>query len=131
MNGPSPAEARLRIALSASSTTTLAWSAHPADGVVLDISQERRADGQGRVVAMEVLNNTYALSNLIRLRKLEQIYTHLQTRTKDIADERMITLERSLAHLVHSGTVTPLEAEKWANHPSAFLDEMQHMQQLA
>jgi len=88
-----------------------------------------RADGQGRVVAMEVLNNTYALSNLIRLGKLEQIYTHLQTRTKDIADERMITLERSLAKLVRSGKVTPLEAEKWANHPSAFLDEMQHIEQ--
>ena len=37
-----------------------------------------RADGNGRVVAMEVLNNTYAVSNLIRLTKLEQIYTHFK-----------------------------------------------------
>lgn len=84
-----------------------------------------RADGQGRVAAMEVLNNTYAVSNLIRLVKLEQIYTQLQSRTKDVPEERMITLERSLARLVKQGIVTPEEAQKWANHPNAFLDELQ------
>lgn len=83
-----------------------------------------RADGKGRVVAMEVLQNTYALSNLIRLRKMEQVYTFLQTRTKDVTEERMMSLERSLAILVKAGKVTALEAEKWANHPQAFLDEM-------
>lgn len=86
-----------------------------------------RADGQGRVVAMEILNNTYALSNLIRLAKTEQIYSMLQTRTKDVPEERMVTLERSLARLVRAGTITALEAEKWANHPNAFLDELQHV----
>ena len=85
-----------------------------------------RADGQGRVVAMEILNNTYALSNLIRLRKMEQVYTFLQTRTKDVSGERMLTLERSLAMLVHDGVVAPLEAETWANHPAVFLDELQY-----
>jgi twitching motility protein PilT len=84
-----------------------------------------RMDGQGRVVAMEILNNSYALSNLIRLRKMEQVYTFLQTRTKDVPEERMIALERSLARLVRDKKVTPLEAEKWANHPLAFLDELQ------
>ena len=88
-----------------------------------------RADGQGRVAAMEILNNTYALANLIRLRKMEQVYTFLQTRTKDIPSERMLTLERSLAMLVKKGLVSPLEAEKWANHPATFLDEMKHLQQ--
>jgi twitching motility protein PilT len=84
-----------------------------------------RADGNGRVVAMEILNNTYSVSNLVRLAKMEQIYTQLQTKTKDVPDERMTTLERSLATLVHRGIVTPLEAEKWANHRSAFIDELQ------
>ena len=84
-----------------------------------------RADGQGRVVAMEVLNNTYAVSNLIRLSKLEQIYSQLQTKTKNIPEERMVTLERTLAGLVRKGVVTPAEAEKWANNPTAFLEEMQ------
>ena len=84
-----------------------------------------RASGNGRVVAMEILNNTYAVSNLIRLVKLEQIYTQLQSRTKDVPEERMLTLERSLARLVRAGDVSPSEAEKWANHPKAFLDELQ------
>jgi len=83
-----------------------------------------RIDTEGRVVAMEILNNNYAIANLIRLIKVEQIYSHLQTRTKDVPAERMITLERHLAVLVRDGKVSPLEAEKWANHPSAFLDEM-------
>jgi twitching motility protein PilT len=84
-----------------------------------------RADGSGRVVAMELLNNTYAMANLIRLAKTEQVYSLLQTRTKDTPDERMITLERSLANLVRAGEITPMEAEKWANHPLALLDELQ------
>jgi len=88
-----------------------------------------RSDAEGRVVAMEILNNSYALANLIRLRKMEQVYSILQTRTKDIPDERMMTLERSLAMLVEQGKVTPLEAEKWANHPKVFLDEMKRVQQ--
>lgn len=84
-----------------------------------------RKDGEGRVVAMEILNNSYALSNLIRLGKVEQVYSQLQTRTKDIPAERMTTLERSLARLVKSGKVAVMEAEKWANNANAFLEEMQ------
>ncbi|MFH1749071.1 MAG: PilT/PilU family type 4a pilus ATPase [Planctomycetota bacterium] len=87
-----------------------------------------RADGSGRVVAMEILNNTYGVSNLIRLNKMEQIYTQLQSRTKDVPEERMMTLERCLARLVRTGAIAPLEAEKWANHRAAFLDELQQVQ---
>jgi twitching motility protein PilT len=83
-----------------------------------------KGQGEGRVVAMEILNNTYAVSNLIRQGKMEQVYSQLQTRTRDVPEERMTTAERSLAALVHAGQVAPLEAEKWANHPSAFHDEM-------
>jgi len=90
-----------------------------------------RADGQGRVVAMEILNNNYAVSNLTRLRKMEQIATHLQTRIKDIPEERMTTLERSLAILVRDGLVGPLEAEKWANDPIMYAHEIQAIQQAA
>jgi twitching motility protein PilT len=85
-----------------------------------------RAGGEGRVVAMEIANNIYSVSNLIRQVKMEQIYSQLQTRTKDTPEERMTTLERSLAVLVRTGKITPLEAEKWANNPQAFLEEMQH-----
>ncbi|MBN1436143.1 MAG: PilT/PilU family type 4a pilus ATPase [Sedimentisphaerales bacterium] len=84
-----------------------------------------RADGNGRVAAMEILNNTYATSNLIRLRKMEQVYTFLQTRTKDIPAERMISLERSLATLVQNGVVSAAEAINWANQPNIFQDELE------
>jgi len=87
------------------------------------------SSGEGRLVAMEILNNSYALANLIRLRKMEQVYSILQTRTKDVPEERMMTLERALAMLVQKGQVTPLEAEKWANHPTVFLDEMKRVQE--
>ena len=44
---------------------------------------------------------------------MEQVYSILQTRTKDVPDERMMTLERSLAILVQQGKVSPLEAENY------------------
>lgn len=78
---------------------------------------------------MEILNNTYAVSNLIRLRKMEQVYTQLQTRIKDVTTERMTTMERSLAALVAAGKVAPLEAEKWADDRNSFLDEMKRIGQ--
>jgi Tfp pilus assembly pilus retraction ATPase PilT len=42
-----------------------------------------KKDGTGRIVAMEILNNNYACANLIRTGKIEQLYSQLQTRTKD------------------------------------------------
>ena len=80
---------------------------------------------------MEILTNNYAISNLIRLGKMEQIATHLQTRVKDIPEERMITLERSLAMLIRAGKVAALEAEKWANDRTMFVHEIQAVQQSA
>jgi twitching motility protein PilT len=82
------------------------------------------ASGQGRVAAMEILNNTYAVGNLIRTGKVEQMYSQIQTRTKDIPAERMITAERHLALLVQTGKVTQAEATSWANDPQSFADEM-------
>jgi len=83
-----------------------------------------RADEKGRVVAMEILNNSYSVANLIRLRKLEQLYSQLQIRSRDVPEERMITMERSLARLVRAEIVTAQEAEKWAEDRAAFLDEL-------
>ena len=80
--------------------------------------------GDGRVVAMEILNSNYAISNLIRTGKIEQIYSQLQIKTNDRPDEKMITLERHLARLVKTGVVDLLEAQKWANDPKTFIDAM-------
>ena len=73
---------------------------------------------------MEILNSNYALANLIRKGKIEQMYSQMQTKTKDQVDERMITMERHLAALVKTGKVDLLEAQKWANDLKSFQDAM-------
>ena len=83
-----------------------------------------RKDGSGRVVAMEVLNSNYALANLIRKGKIEQIYSQMQVKTKNQPDEKMITIERHLSRLVKRGEIDLLEAQKWANDLKSFQDAM-------
>jgi twitching motility protein PilT len=83
-----------------------------------------KKDGTGRIVVMEILNNNYACANLIRLGKMEQLYTILQTRTKDKPDERMTTFEKHLAKLVKTNQVDLLEAQKWVNNMSSFIEFM-------
>ncbi len=74
----------------------------------------------GRVVAMEILNNNPAVSNLIRTGKIEQIYSIMQSRTKDKLEENMITLEKSLERLAAKDIITVEEAMKWVNRPTSF-----------
>ncbi len=83
-----------------------------------------RKSGKGRVVAMEILNNNYACANNIRTGKIEQIYSQLQTKTKNEPGEKMITMESHLARLVRSGEIDLLEAQKWANNIKTFADCM-------
>ena len=79
-----------------------------------------RKDGNGRIAAMEILNNNYACANLIRTGKVEQIYSQLQTKTRLKPDEKMTTFERHLAHLVKQDKIDLLEAKKWANDLEIF-----------
>ncbi len=84
-----------------------------------------KKDKTGRIVAMEILNNNYACANLIRTGKVEQMYSQLQTKTRNKPDEKMITMEKHLAMLVKQDKVDLLEAKKWANDLKSFLDCMQ------
>jgi twitching motility protein PilT len=95
-------------------------------GLAYVISQKLvpRKNGQGRLVAMEVMNNNYATANLIRNGKVEQLYSQIQTKTKNQPDEKMVTMERHLARLVKAGQVDLLEAQKWANDLKSFIDAM-------
>ncbi len=95
-------------------------------GLAYIISQKLipRKDGKGRVVAMEILNNNYAIANLIRTGKPEQMYSQLQTKTQDRHDEKMITMERHLARLVNQEKIDFLEAHKWANNLTTFAEAM-------
>ncbi|MEN6386315.1 MAG: PilT/PilU family type 4a pilus ATPase [Phycisphaerales bacterium] len=83
-----------------------------------------KKDGSGRLICMEIMNNNYACANLIRIGKIEQLYSQLQTKTRDKQDEKMITFEIHLARLVKTGKVDLLEAKKWVNDYQSFIDAM-------
>jgi twitching motility protein PilT len=91
-------------------------------GLAYIVSQKLipRSDTKGRIAAMEILNNNYAIANMIRTGKIEQIYSQLQTKTQNRHDEKMITMERHLARLVREEKIDLVEAQKWANNLSTF-----------
>jgi twitching motility protein PilT len=62
-----------------------------------------RADGRGRVVAVEILIPTPAIRNLIRDDKVHQIYGLMQAGQEKIGTQ---TLNQSLATLYYAGTIT-------------------------
>ena len=72
-----------------------------------------------RSLAYEMLVNTPAISNLIRERKVSQIYSQLQTGSK----EGMNTLEQCLKGLIKSGAITQDEALSKAANPKALQDK--------
>jgi twitching motility protein PilT len=74
-----------------------------------------RARGSGRVPALEVLRGTTNVASLIREGKTAQIATAIQAGRRD----NMISLERCLADLVRSSTVTREAAFAVANDPTA------------
>ncbi|MGD2094141.1 MAG: PilT/PilU family type 4a pilus ATPase [Phycisphaerales bacterium] len=96
-------------------------------GLAYIISQKLipKKDGNGRIVAMEILNNNFACANLIRTGKVEQLYSQLQTKTQNKPDEKMITLEKHLAMLVKEDKIELQEARKWTNNIKNFVTALQ------
>jgi twitching motility protein PilT len=82
------------------------------------ISQQllQRADGQGRVAALEILINTPASANLIRQGKLDQIETVMQSG----GALGMRTMDMAIQQLFDAGTVTGAEAYKKAINKAKF-----------
>jgi len=70
-----------------------------------------------RSLAYELMINTPAIANLIRERKVSQIYSQLQTGSK----EGMNTLEQCLQKLVESGEISRQEALGKASNPKALI----------
>ena len=66
----------------------------------------KRADGRGRVAAVEILFGTHAVANLIREKKTFQIASVMQTSRRD----GMQTFDDSVLSLVRTGVVAPEEA---------------------
>ena len=71
-----------------------------------------------RSLAYELMINTPAIANLIRERKVSQIYSQLQTGSK----EGMNTLEQCLQNLMNSGEISQQEALGKASNPKALLN---------
>jgi twitching motility protein PilT len=75
-----------------------------------------RADGRGRVPALEIMVANKAVSNLIRENKTFQLRSVLQTG----GAQGMRFLDQSLEELVRSGTITREEAARHAEDPRRF-----------
>ena len=73
-----------------------------------------RADGNGRILAMEVLKNIPALGNLIRSGNWQQVYSTMETQSK----EGMMTMEQHLLHLYQHGIITKESAIAYTNEAS-------------
>ncbi len=82
-----------------------------------------RADGQGRIVAVEVLVANPAVRNLIREGKTHQVYSVLQTGAK----QGMVSLDMYLVDLAKRGIITYDDALSHATNP----DEMRRLGQFA
>lgn len=74
-----------------------------------------RADEPGRVMACEMLRNNTAIANLIREGKTHQIYSVVETSTR----EGMITLDRSLKKLYEEGVIKYEDAIAHMRNPKA------------
>ena len=72
-----------------------------------------RADGHGRVLAVELLRNNAASSHLIREGKTHNIYTVLETHAR----EGMCTMDASLKQLYLQGIITREEARQRMKSP--------------
>ena len=73
-----------------------------------------RADGNGRILAMEVLKNLPALGNLIRSGNWQQVYSTMETQGK----EGMMTMEQHLLHLYQHGIISKESAITYTNEAS-------------
>lgn len=67
-----------------------------------------KADGSGRVAALEILNATDAIKAQIRDNKVHLIQTAIQTGKK----EGMVCLDQELARLVKEGVITEMSARE-------------------
>jgi twitching motility protein PilT len=83
---------------------------------VLSQQLVRRADGKGRLAAVEVMVNNAAVSNLIREGKTEQLTSVIQAG----ALVGMQTLDNSLRHLVDAKVISGTEAYRKASNKALF-----------
>ncbi len=72
-----------------------------------------REDGEGRVLAYELLRCNTAVANLIREGKTHQVYSVMETNTKD----NMVTLDRCVKNLYMEGVISYEDALQHVRNP--------------
>ncbi len=82
------------------------------------VSQQllRRADGRGRIAAVEILLNTPAVANLIREGRPEQLETAIQSGGM----QGMQSIDTALRRLLDANLITATEAYRAAHHKDTF-----------
>ncbi len=80
-----------------------------------------RADGTGRVCALEILFLDDAIRNLIRQGKIEQVYSYMQTGAR----RGMQTMEQSLAELVEKRIVSVADALTRSSRPESLISALE------
>jgi twitching motility protein PilT len=107
---PSQYQAQIRIMLSMTLEAVLTQALLP------------RADGKGRVLAMEILIPNPAIRNLIRENKIHQIYSAMQMGQEKTG---MQTFNQSLADLYFRGLITLETAMSVSPYPEELTDIIQ------
>ena len=95
------------------------------------ISQQllKRASGDGRVAALEILLNTPAVAAMIRDNRVQQIDQHLQSQASPTSQEsEMQSLDACLMRYVRDGLVETDEAVRVAQSPDAIRRYALHLQ---
>lgn len=77
-----------------------------------------KVSGDGRVLAVELLKNNHASANLIREGKTYQLYSVIETGTK----EGMMTMDASLVRLFNKGIISQEDALMYMRNPQALID---------
>ena len=73
-----------------------------------------RSDSAGRILVMEVLKNLPSIGNLIRTGNWQQVYSAMETQSK----EGMLTMEQHLLFLYQHGVISKESAIAYANDAS-------------
>ena len=75
-----------------------------------------RSDKPGRILAAELLMNNTAIANLIREGKTHQVYSIMETNTR----EGMMTMDKSIKHLYMEGIISYEDAVAHVRNPKQF-----------
>lgn len=82
----------------------------------------RRANGEGRVAALEILVHDHGVANMIRGNKIHMLEAHLQSASNDRAGNE--SMDQCLWRYVRDGTITKDEALRSASVPERLAERL-------